>query len=124
MADDVIEHEETSDLIASDKVEGTAVYNRDGEKLGTIHNFMVDKYTGEVAYAVLTFGGLFGLGGDFYPLPWTLLAYDEEQAGYIVDIDKEMLADAPRYAASDEPVYDRAYSDQVQDHYDVESPTA
>jgi len=49
--------EETDRLIASDKVEGTAVYNRQNERLGTVHNFMVDKSTGQVAYAVMSFGG-------------------------------------------------------------------
>jgi uncharacterized protein YrrD len=48
---------ETRDLIASDKVEGTVVYNRTGEKLGSVYNFMVDKRSGKVAYAVLSFGG-------------------------------------------------------------------
>ena len=54
--------EETDRLIASDKVEGTAVYNRQGERLGTVHNFMVDKSTGQVAYAVMSFGGFLGMG--------------------------------------------------------------
>ena len=53
---------ETGRLIASDKVEGTAVYNRQGEHLGSVHNFMVDKRTGQVEYAVLSFGGFLGIG--------------------------------------------------------------
>ena len=61
--------DETDRLIASNKVEGTAVYNRQGERLGTVHNFMVDKYTGQVAYAVMSFGGFLGMGGSSHPLP-------------------------------------------------------
>src|SRR6202049_1727214 len=61
--------EETDRLIASDKVEGTAVFNRQGERLGTVHNFMVDKPTGRVAYAVMSFGGFLGMGDSYHPLP-------------------------------------------------------
>ena len=45
----VVATEETDRLIASDKVEGTAVYNRQGERLGTVYNLMIDKYSGQVA---------------------------------------------------------------------------
>ena len=72
--------------IASDKVEGTAVYGADGDKIGRIENLMIDKFTGDVAYAVLTFGGFLGMGSDHYPLPWSMLKYDEKLGGYRVNI--------------------------------------
>ena len=87
--------DETTRLIASNKVEGTAVYNRNSEKLGSIYNFMVDKESGQVEYAVLSFGGLFGMGGDYYPLPWDVLSYDTDRGGYVVDLEKEVLEKAP-----------------------------
>ena len=59
--------DETDRLIASNKVEGTAVYNRTRERLGEIYNFMVDKYSGQVAYAVMSFGGFLGIGGKISP---------------------------------------------------------
>jgi hypothetical protein len=59
----------TDRLIASDKVEGTAVYNRQGERLGEVYNFMVDKRSGRVAYAVMSFGGFLGMGQSYHPLP-------------------------------------------------------
>jgi len=93
MAD--IEKDESSSMIASNKVEGTAVYSPNGDKLGSIYNFMVDKETGQVEYAVLQFGGLFGLGSDYYPLPWDVLTYDEDQGGYVVELSKEQLENAP-----------------------------
>jgi sporulation protein YlmC with PRC-barrel domain len=124
MTENTIERDETSDLIASNKVEGTSVYDRDGDKLGTIYNFMVDKRSGQVDYAVLSFGGLFGLGTDYYPIPWDLLTFDEEQGGYVVEIDKATLEDAPRYAASEEPAFDRTYADEVYGYYGVAFPVA
>jgi hypothetical protein len=63
--------DETNRLIASSKVEGTAVYNRQGERLGSVYNFMVDKVSGQVAYAVMSFGGFLGIGDSYHPLPST-----------------------------------------------------
>src|SRR3954451_12165525 len=62
-------------LIASNKVEGTAVYNRKGERLGTVENFMVGRRSGQVAYAVLIFGGFLGVGESHHPVPWNALTY-------------------------------------------------
>ena len=72
--------DETHRLIASNKVEGTAVYNRQGEKLGSVYNFMVDKRSGKVEYAVMSFGGFLGMGDSYHPLPWSVLTYDTSQA--------------------------------------------
>jgi len=114
-----IQTDETSRLIASSKVEGTAVYNREREKLGSIYNFMVDKRSGKVEYAVLSFGGLFGLGSDYYPLPWDVLTYDTDLGGYRVELDKTVLEKAPRYSQGNEPTYDRDYGREVYGFYGV-----
>jgi sporulation protein YlmC with PRC-barrel domain len=119
MAD--IEREESSTLISSGKVEGTSVYNEQGEKLGSIYNFMVDKRSGQVEYAVLQFGGVLGLGSDYYPLPWHLLEYDEDRGGYVIDIDKNALKGAPRYAANETPAFNEAYGEEVYGHYGLSS---
>ncbi len=104
-------------LIASDRVEGTAVYNREGEKLGSIQNFMVDKLSGKVEYANLSFGGLFGMGGSLHPLPWSVLDYVPEKDGYVVDLDKSTLENSPKYERDAEPVFDRDYNRSVNDYY-------
>jgi sporulation protein YlmC with PRC-barrel domain len=117
-----IEIDESSRLIASNKVEGTAVYNTENEKLGSIHNFMVDKRSGRVEYAVLSFGGFLGLGTDYYPLPWETLVYDEAQGGYVVNLSKEILDKAPHYDSKNEPPFDREYGKRVYDYYGVQYP--
>jgi sporulation protein YlmC with PRC-barrel domain len=111
--------DETSRLIASDKVEGTAVYNREGERLGSIANFMVQKRSGKVEYAVLSFGGFLGMDSEYYPLPWDVLDYDIRQGGYVVDLAREVLEKAPRYNRDREPEFDRAYGEQVYGYYNV-----
>jgi sporulation protein YlmC with PRC-barrel domain len=57
---------ETSSLIAADKVQGTSVYNAAGENLGSIHDLIIDKKSGNVAYAIMSFGGFLGIGNDFH----------------------------------------------------------
>jgi sporulation protein YlmC with PRC-barrel domain len=98
--------DETGSLIASNKVEGTAVYDRDGDRMGSIYNFMVNKRSGRVEYAVLTFGGFLGMGGTYYPLPWDMLTYNTRLGGYMVDMDEDDLDDAPSYRGGQEPDYD------------------
>ena len=119
---DTLAIDETTRLISSDKVDGTTVYNRQGEKLGSVRNFMVDKRSGKAEYAVLQFGGLFGIGSDYYPIPWEMLAYDVDQGGYVVDIDKERLEQAPRYATEQDQNYDDLYGRQVSGYWGVPAP--
>ncbi|MGF1550619.1 MAG: PRC-barrel domain-containing protein [Sphingomonadaceae bacterium] len=116
--DRTIPRDETDHLIASDKVEGTTVFNRQGERLGTVKNFMVGKRSGRVEYAVMSFGGLFGMGERFYPLPWDILTYDTDKGGYIVDLDKDRLENAP-YFENDQPNFDRSYGERVYGFYGV-----
>jgi sporulation protein YlmC with PRC-barrel domain len=95
----------TSDVICSDRVEGTTVYDTSGDKLGSIQNLVIDKRSGQVRYAALEFGGFLGIGSDHYPLPWNMLKYDTSLDGYVVPLDKDRLTDAPRYARTDEPPF-------------------
>lgn len=120
MANIDVERDETPHLIASNKVEGTAVYNQDDERLGSIHNFMVDKLTGQVEYAVLSFGGFLGIGDSYYPIPWKILRYSEDAGGYVVNLDKGMLEGAPRYATGQEPVYDRNFGQSIDGYYNLD----
>ncbi|MEW4448828.1 PRC-barrel domain-containing protein [Qipengyuania sp. JC766] len=108
---------ETGGLIASDRVEGTAVYDRNGNRLGSIENFMVGKRSGRVEYAVLSFGGFLGMGERHYPLPWDELDYDEDENGYVVNITERDLEDAPSHRAGDQIDYGRGYGADVRHYY-------
>ncbi len=109
--------DETSRLIASNKVEGTTVYGRDGERLGTIFNFMVDKFSGKVEYAVMRYGGFLGMGERYYPLPWKTLTYDTRAGGYRIDMRERDLERAPSFDRNSEPDFDRNYGNRVHDYY-------
>ena len=115
--------DETRRLIASNKVEGTAVFDRAGEQIGTVYNFMVDKVSGQVAYVIMSFGGFLGIGESYHPLPWRALTYDTRLGGYVVDIDKDRLAGAPRHGAGEDPFADTEYGQKVDAYYRT-APTA
>ena len=111
--------DETKRLIASDKVDGTGVYNRAGDHLGSVHNVMIDKVSGQVAYVVIGFGGFLGIGAEYHPLPWKKLTYDPAIGGYVVDATREQLERAPHYGTSDQPWVDPAYGRSIYDYYKV-----
>src|SRR5271154_4094594 len=95
--------DETVNLISADKVVGTSVYNHQGEHLGSVYGLMLNKLNGQVAYAIMSFGGFLGIGESYHPLPWRVLIYDTRLGGYVVDIDRDRLAKAPSYTLANEP---------------------
>jgi len=105
-------------LIAASQVNGTAVYNAKGERLGSIDDVMLEKISGRAVYAVLSFGGFLGIGDKHYPLPWSQLRYDVGYGGYIVNLDKATLERAPSYASGERVAWeDPAWGRRVYDYY-------
>lgn len=109
---------ETFNLIGSDKVEGTAVYRSNGDKVGAIERVMIDKRNGKVAYAVMNFGGFMGIGEDYYPLPWSVLTFNPRLDGYEVNVSEQQLKGAPKFGRHEnwdwsDPVRGR----EVYDYY-------
>lgn len=120
MSQDELDQRETHRLIAADKVEGTTVKNPQGETLGSIENVMIDKLSGKVAYAVMSFGGFLGIGDRRHPLPWNALTYDTGQDAYVVGLDKQTLEKAPSYAPDERVDWeDEAWGRRVHDYYQV-----
>lgn len=115
-----IPRNETSTLISADKVEGTSVKNRQGESLGTIDSVMIDKFTGKVAYAVMSFGGFLGIGDRYHPLPWGVLDYEPSEDAYVVDLDKAKLEGAPSISRAEYTnLENRSWGEKVYRYYDV-----
>jgi sporulation protein YlmC with PRC-barrel domain len=90
----------TTAILAS-KVKGTAVYNNNGEKIGTVEDVVLDKQSNQIMFAALGFGGLLGMGEKYYPVPWAMLNYDEAKGGYVVPLSKDRLEKAPAYDLKD-----------------------
>jgi len=111
---------EIGNLIGSDKVEGTAVFGADAQKIGTIERVMIDKVSGRVSYAVLGFGGFLGIGNDHYPLPWQSLKYDTRLGGYVTGVTEGQLRGAPKYGNDNDWNWaDAARNRAVNDYYGV-----
>jgi sporulation protein YlmC with PRC-barrel domain len=104
-------------MVSSDDVNGTAVYGRDGTQIGHIDHLMIDKQSGNVAYAVMGFGGFMGLGEDHYPVPWNTLRYDTVRQGFVTDITEEQLKDAPPHGENWHT--DREWERRTFDYYGV-----
>jgi sporulation protein YlmC with PRC-barrel domain len=85
----------THPLIPADRVNGTDVVTTAGEKLGKIEDVAIEKVSGDVAYAILSFGGVLGIGAKYHPVPWKLLKYDPDKRAYVVPMSKTDLERAP-----------------------------
>jgi hypothetical protein len=79
-------------------VEGTIVYDPRGSEIGSIKRLMIDKVSGRVCYAVMSFGGLLGMGTEEHAVPWNKLTYDTNLGGYRTDITEQELRGAPTFS--------------------------
>jgi hypothetical protein len=104
-------------LISSEDVEGTEVYDAAGTNIGEIDHLMIDKTSGRVAYAVMSFGGFLGLGHSHYPVPWGALKYDTSLNGFRTNISEQQLKDAPQF--SDDSWGNRDWETRTHQHYGV-----
>lgn len=95
------------------------MFDRAGEKLGTIRNLMIDKSSGQVANVIVGFGGLFGMGEDHYPMPWDALNYDADKNGYVIKFDRDKLDKdkAPHFARDRQPEWNAEYSRSIRNYY-------
>lgn len=117
MLDDKIRH---NDLIGSDRVEGTAVYGSDREKIGSVDRLLIEKREGKVKDVILSVGGFLGIGDEKHSVPWEKLDYDTKLGGYLLDVSEEKLREAPRFKANepDRP-YNRDYQSSVYSYWAV-----
>ncbi len=105
-------------LIESDRVEGTSVYGPNGDHIGSIKRLMIEKISGKVTYAVMSFGGFLGIGEDEHTIPWNKLEYDTGLGGYRTDITEEQLRGAPTfYRESDYRWSDRDRERELHDYW-------
>jgi len=88
-------------VLSASTLMGDSVVNREGDDLGGLEELMIDLIGGRIAYAVLSFGGFLGLGEKLFAIPWDALALDQEEERLILDVDEEMLEDAPGFDKDD-----------------------
>jgi sporulation protein YlmC with PRC-barrel domain len=111
----------TTAILAS-KVKGTAVSNNSGDKIGTVEDVVLDKQSNQIMFAALGFGGVLGMGEKYYPVPWSMLNYDEDKGGYVVPLSKDRLESAPAYDLKDLTKHDGSLGtirEQSYSYYNV-----
>jgi len=111
----------TTAILAS-KVKGTSVYNSSGDKIGTVEDVVLDKQSNQIMFAALGFGGVLGMGEKYFPVPWSMLNYDEDKGGYVVPLSKDRLESAPAYDLKELTKHDGSLSairEQSYDYYNV-----
>lgn len=105
-------------LMGANTLLGNDVYNKDGEDLGDIKEFMVDMASGKVAYAVLSFGGVLGLGDKLFAVPWAALTLDTERKRFTLNVPKAALKDAPGFDKGHWPsMSDKTWASGVHKFY-------
>jgi sporulation protein YlmC with PRC-barrel domain len=90
-------HPTDHSLILASRVNGTPVFDGAGKRIGHVDDLSIERVSGEVVYAIISFGGFLGIGEKYHPLPWSMLDYDPAKGGYVVSIDKTALEAAPSY---------------------------
>lgn len=112
------DHGPGPELMGADTLMGNDVYNADGEDLGNIKEFMIDMASGRVAYAVLSFGGVLGLGDKLFAVPWAALKLDTANKRFTLDVPKAKLAEAPGFDKNSwPPMADKAWARGVHRFY-------
>ncbi len=106
--------------MAASTLQGDAVVDRNGKDAGKVESIMLDVATGRVAYVVLSFGGILGMGGKLFALPWSALQVDEANKRFIVNLTKEQLEVAPGFDKDNWPDFsDESYATNIYRHYNA-----
>ncbi|WHZ13677.1 MAG: antigen [Nitrospira sp.] len=105
-------------LLSASTIEGTPVQNQAGEDLGEINELMIDLEKGRIAYAVLSFGGFFGLGDKLFALPWEALAISAGGDFFILNVPRERLEQAEGFDKDHWPdMADTSWGERLHTYY-------
>ena len=105
-------------LMGADTLLGDEVYNHNDEELGDIKEIMLDMRTGQIAYAVLSFGGILGMGDKLFAVPWERLTLDPVNKRFLLNVEKGQLKDAPGFDKNNWPdMGSEAWNQQMEAFY-------
>jgi sporulation protein YlmC with PRC-barrel domain len=105
-------------VLAASTLAGDSVRNHAGESLGKVDEIMIDIPSGRVAYAVVSFGGVLGMGNKLFAIPWSALRVDEDEKCFVLDVDKKTLESAPGFDKDNWPdMGDIAWRAEVFSYY-------
>ncbi|WP_201840920.1 PRC-barrel domain-containing protein [Microvirga zambiensis] len=111
------QHTSPKPVIESDRVEGTAVFDLQWHRIGTIKRLLIEKVSGRVLYVDVTFGGFLGVGVHHHTIPWEKLTYDSGLHGYCTDITEEQVRGAPTFYGDDQIWPDKKREQEMWDYW-------
>ena len=107
------------ELMAASTLEVNDVLNLEGEKLGDIQSIMLDVPKGKIAYAVLSRGGVLGMGDKLFAIPWGALTLDTARKCFVLNVDSQRLKDAEGFDKDKWPTMaDFTWASEIHDYYD------
>jgi sporulation protein YlmC with PRC-barrel domain len=105
-------------LMGADTLMGNDVYNCQNEDLGDIKEIMLNVAAGRISYAVLSYGGLLGMGEKLFAVPWEALTLDTANKRFTLDVSKDRLANAPGFDKDKWPnMSDQTWAKDVHTYY-------
>jgi sporulation protein YlmC with PRC-barrel domain len=108
------------ELMGATTLIGEKVQNLQDEHLGDIKEIMLDLRTGKVAYAVLSFGGVFTIGEKLFAVPWAALKLDTVNKRFVLNVKKERFEKAPGFDSDNWPnMADQSWSAGIHDYYGI-----
>ncbi len=108
------------EVMAADTLQGDRVVNLQGDDLGKIEDIMIDVPSGHVAYAVLSFGGIMGIGDKLFAIPWSALTLDADRECFVLDIDEQRLKNAPGFDKDHWPsMADPTWASEIYTYYNM-----
>lgn len=106
-------------VLSSSTLTGDDVVDREGNKLGTLKELMIDLDRGEVAYAVLSRGGMAGIGEKLFAVPWALLEVDTDRRRVVLDVEEEVLDNSPGFDPDNWPQFNTEWGTAIHEHYGI-----
>jgi len=108
----------SSAVVKTKEVIGVPVKNASNEGLGKIEELIISKVSGQVSYAVLSFGGFLGMGDKFFALPWNTLKYNAQENCFMLNVEKQKLQNAPGFDKNNWPNWaDQQFVDSIAAYY-------
>ncbi|CAN7388272.1 PRC-barrel domain-containing protein [Bosea sp. LjRoot9] len=104
-------------IIESDRVEGTAVFDRKYDQIGTIKRLLIEKVSGRVVFVDVTFGGFLGIGSRHVTIPWEKLTYDKELEGYCTDLTEAQVRGAANLYGDKGALPDQTRQQEMSDYW-------
>lgn len=111
---------EKADILSASTIVGIKVENIEGENIGSIEDIMIDLDSGHIAYVVLSFGGILGIGDKLFAVPWGAFSVDTVDEKFVLDIDKERLENAEGFDKDNWPdMEDLEWRSRIYDYYNT-----